>query len=107
MLIVHVEIRVVPEHVEDFIAATRENAKASLHEPGMLRFDVVQDRTDPAHFVLVEVFRNKGGSAAHKEMPHYLTWREVVEPWMAQPRTSVQFRPIKPTRPRAWRSLEQ
>jgi autoinducer 2-degrading protein len=107
MLIVHVDIHVVPERVEDFIGATRTNAYASMLEAGVLRFDVVQDREDPTHFILIEVYRNKSAVALHKETPHYAVWRDTVADWMAQPRTSTKFRPIKPTRPRAWRALEQ
>jgi autoinducer 2-degrading protein len=107
MLILHVDIRVLPDHVEEFIEATRKNAYASMLEPDVLRFDVVQDRDNPTHFVLIEVYRNKSGHAAHKQTPHYEVWRDTVADWMAEPRTAIRYRPIKPTRPRAWRALEQ
>ena len=71
MLVVHVHARVRPERVEDFLAATLVNARASLAEPGVLRFDVIQDQADPAHVVLVEVYRDDDAPAAHKLTPHY------------------------------------
>ena len=66
MLVVHVHVRIWPERIGDFLAATVINARASLAEPGVLRFDVIQDQADPAHVVLVEVYRDDDASAAHK-----------------------------------------
>ncbi|MGC3999385.1 MAG: antibiotic biosynthesis monooxygenase [Anaeromyxobacter sp.] len=88
LLAVHVQVRVKPEHVQDFIRATRENAAASLREPGVARFDVVQDLEEPTRFVLVEVYRDAAAPAAHKETAHYQRWRDAVAPWMAEPRSS-------------------
>ena len=76
MLVVHVHARVRPDRVEDFLAATLVNARASLAEPGVLRFDVIQDQADPAHVVLVEVYRDADAAAAHKLTPHYAAWRD-------------------------------
>ena len=91
MLIVHVHVQVKPECVEAFKAATRLNARLSLLELGVLRFDVLQQADDPAKFVLIEVYRDAATSAAHKETPHYPVWRDAVAPMMAEPRTSVKF----------------
>ena len=96
MLIVHVQVRVLPDHVAAFIEATRANAAASLQEPGIARFDVVQDIEDPTRFVLVEAYRDIDAPARHKETPHYATWRETVGPWMAEPRRSIKFREVYP-----------
>lgn len=85
--LVHVQVK--PEHVADFIAATRENHAGSVAEPGNLRFDVLQRVDDPTRFVLYEVFRDAEAAAAHKATPHYLKWRETVAPWMATPREGV------------------
>ena len=104
MLIVHVHVTVVPDGVEAFLDATRRNAEASLTEPGVLRFDVIQDETDPAHVVLVEVYRDADAAAAHKETDHYLTWRDTVTDLMARPRESTRFRPVVPTDDTAWAS---
>jgi (4S)-4-hydroxy-5-phosphonooxypentane-2,3-dione isomerase len=68
-----------------------------LDEPGVVRFDVLQDQSDPAHVVLVEVYRDAAAAAAHKETPHYATWRDSVADMMAQPRESVKFAPVFPT----------
>ena len=91
MLVVHVHVRVRPEGVDDFLAATLVNARASLGEPGVLRFDVIQDQADPAHVVLVEVYRDDDASAAHKLTPHYAAWRDAVAGLMAEPRSSARF----------------
>ena len=104
MLIVHVDIHVVPDQIDAFLAATLANAGASVEEPGVLRFDVVQDLADPAHVVLVEVYRDEAGAAAHKETAHYATWRDTVAPMMAVPRSSVKFRAEYPAEPAGWQS---
>lgn len=91
MLIVHVDVNVKPEAVDAFIAATVENARNSIQEPGIARFDVIQDQADPTHFVLVEVYRTAEDPARHKETAHYATWRDTVAEMMARPRTSVKY----------------
>jgi quinol monooxygenase YgiN len=91
MLVVHVHVRVKPECVEAFKAATLANAGASVREPGIARFDVVQQADDPTRFVLVEAYRTAGAPAAHKETAHYAAWRDTVAPMMAEPRTSVKY----------------
>jgi quinol monooxygenase YgiN len=96
MLIVHVHIRVQPERIDDFKAATLANAQASIREPGIARFDVVQQADDPSRFVLVEVYRTAAAPAAHKETPHYAAWRDAVAAMMAEPRTSVKFGNVFP-----------
>lgn len=96
LLVVHVHVHVKPEHLEAFHAATVVNARASLQEPGIARFDVVQQADDPTCFVLVEVYRNAAAPAAHKETAHYATWRDTVAPMMASPRTSVKFANVFP-----------
>lgn len=92
MLVVHVHVQVKPECVEAFKAATVANALASLQEPGIARFDVVQQADDPTRFVLVEAYRTADAPAKHKETAHYATWRDTVAPMMAVPRSSVKFR---------------
>lgn len=91
LLVVHVHVHVKPECIEAFTAATLANARASVREAGIARFDVVQQSDDPTRFVLVEVYRTPAAPAAHKETPHYATWRDTVAPMMASPRTSVKF----------------
>ncbi len=91
MLVVHIQVHVKPECVEAFKAATLANARASLQEPGIARFDVVQQQDDPTRFVFVEVYRDANAAAAHKETKHYPIWRDTVAPMMAEPRQSVKF----------------
>ena len=104
MLVVQVHVRVRPGRVDDFLAASLINAKASLTEVGVLRFDVIQDQADPAHVVLVEVYRDADASAAHKLTPHYAQWRDTVADMMAEPRTSEKFSAVFPAASEGWAS---
>jgi (4S)-4-hydroxy-5-phosphonooxypentane-2,3-dione isomerase len=96
LLVVHVHVRVKPDCVEAFRAATLANARASLQEPGIARFDVVQQQDDPTRWVLVEVYRTADAPARHKETAHYAAWRDAVAPMMAEPRASVKFTNVHP-----------
>ena len=96
MLIVHVLAHVKPEMVEAFREATTENARNSVREPGIARFDVIQQADDPTRFILVEVYRSQEATAAHKETAHYAKWRDAVAPMMAEPRSSVKFSNVFP-----------
>ena len=96
MLIVAVQIRVKPESLDAFVAASLENAGHSVQEPGIARFDILRDSTDPAHFVFVEVYRNADAPARHKETAHYAKWRDAVADMMAEPRTSVKYENLFP-----------
>jgi quinol monooxygenase YgiN len=91
LVIVHVQARVKPEGIEAFRAASLENARASVGEPGVARFDVVQAADEPTRFVLVEVYRSAEAPAAHKQTAHYARWRAAVEDLMAEPRTSARY----------------
>jgi quinol monooxygenase YgiN len=97
MLIVHVHAHVKPEFIEAFKEATITNARHSLQEPGVARFDVIQQADDPGRFVLVEVYRTGDAPAQHKETAHYQIWRDAVVPMMAEPRTSVKYSNLFPT----------
>ena len=99
MLIVHVHVRVKPEMVEAFKAATAENAANSLQEPGVARFDVCQQADDPARFVLVEVYYTPDDPARHKETAHYAKWRDTVESLLVQPRSRTRYANIAPADP--------
>lgn len=96
MLIVHVHVHVKPESVEAFKTATLQNARLSVTEPGIARFDVIQEDGRATRFLLVEVYRSAEAAAAHKETAHYLTWRDAVAAMMAEPRTSMKFTNIFP-----------
>jgi autoinducer 2-degrading protein len=104
MLVVHVDVRVREANVAAFLDATRANASASVQEPGVVRFDVIQDEADSAHVVLVEVYRDAEAAAAHKATPHYATWRDTVADMMAQPRESTRFSAVFPAEVRRWAS---
>lgn len=96
MLVVHVHVHVKPECVEAFRQATIENAGNSVREPGIARFDVIQQADDPTRFVLVECYRTPQAPAAHKETAHYAAWRDAVADMMAEPRSSVKYTNVCP-----------
>jgi autoinducer 2-degrading protein len=96
MLIVHVHVRVKPESIEAFRQASLENARNSVREPGVARFDVLQQPGDPARFLFVEVYRTPDAPAQHKTTAHYQAWRDTVANMMAEPRTSVQYHNVFP-----------
>ena len=99
MLVIHIHVHVKPECVAAFKQATLENARQSIREPGITRFDVVQQADDPTRFVLVEAYRTPDAPAAHKETQHYQVWRDAVAPMMAEARTSVKFENVFPNDP--------
>jgi autoinducer 2-degrading protein len=96
MLIVLVQVQVKTECIDAFKAETLANARASVEEPGIARFDVVQQADDPTRFVLVEVYRDADAPARHKETAHYAKWRDTVPALLAEPRTSVRFTNLFP-----------
>lgn len=96
MLIVHVSVQVKEDQVDAFKRATLDNASNSIQEPGIARFDLIQQADDPTKFVLVEVYRNEEAPAQHKETAHYQRWRDTVAPMMAVPRQSIQYANIFP-----------
>ena len=96
MYIVHVFVNVRPEDVAAFKDATLENARNSIREPGVARFDVIQQQDDPARFLLVEVYRTPEDPARHKETAHYKKWRDTVAQMMAEPRTSIKYTNVFP-----------
>ena len=101
MLIVHVHVQVKPESVAEFRRATIENARNSVQEPGIARFDVVQQQDNETNFVLVEVYRTPDAAAAHRETAHYTKWRDTVADMMAQPRQRTTFNTVFPD-PQGW-----
>ncbi|HVU50423.1 MAG TPA: putative quinol monooxygenase [Polyangia bacterium] len=96
LIVVHVHARVKPEGVEAFRAASIENSRESLKEPGVARFDIIQSTEDPTRFVLVEVYRSAEAPAAHKATAHYARWRDAVADLMAEPRTSARYVNVAP-----------
>jgi autoinducer 2-degrading protein len=96
MLILIVQIHIKPDVVEAFRSATLENARNSLQEPGIVRFDVLQQTDDPTRFVLYEVYRDQAATAAHKEQPHYHAWLAKVDDMFAEPRTRALYSNVYP-----------
>ena len=96
MFIVQVQVHVKPEFVDEFIRATMENARNSVQEHGIARFDVIQQDDDPTRFILVEVYRTADDPARHKETKHYVKWRDTVAEMMFEPRKGVKYSNIFP-----------
>lgn len=96
MLVVHVHVHVKPEFVEAFRQACIANASHSVQEPGIARFDVVQQTDDPTRFVLVEAYRTADAPNRHKDTAHYQAWRDTVAEMMAEPRYSVKYSSVFP-----------
>ncbi|MGA2721867.1 MAG: antibiotic biosynthesis monooxygenase [Bryobacteraceae bacterium] len=96
MLIVHVHVHVKPEHIEAFKLATIENAANSVKEPGIARFDVLQQADDPSRFVLLEAYRDTEATTHHKATAHYHAWAEKVADMLAEPRSRVVYANIYP-----------
>lgn len=97
MIIVHVFIHVKPESVDAFMAATLENARHSVNEPDIARFELIQQDDDETQFLLIEVYRSPAGPLSHKETAHYAKWRDTVAPMMATPRRSVKYHGVPTT----------
>ena len=96
MYVVCVTIRVEPDHLEEFIQATRANHLATRGEPGNVRFDVLRETSDPTRFFLYEVYRSEEDFKAHQETAHYLGWRHTVADWMAEKRQGVKYESLFP-----------
>jgi quinol monooxygenase YgiN len=96
MLIIHVFVHVKPEFVNEFMEATLENARNSVQETGIARFEVIQEVEDKTHFTLVEVYRDEAAPSKHKETAHYLNWRDSVAKMMAEPRSSNKYMNLFP-----------
>ena len=97
MIVTLVHVWVKEDYIEDFREASIKNHRESIKEPGNLRFDVLQDANDPSKFVLYEAYESEEASAAHKETPHYLEWRETVAEWMAEPREGIAYKGLFPS----------
>ncbi len=96
MLVVVVQIHIKPDFIESFIAATIENARNSLNEPGITRFDFLQQEDDPTRFILYETYQQPEDQASHRETPHYQIWKDAVAGMMAEPRVGIKHRTIYP-----------
>lgn len=103
MLIIQVRVKVKENSIDDFIAATLENAKNSIYEPGIIRFDFMQDRSDKRAFLLTEIYIDEQAPLEHKKTDHYIKWRKRVADMMAEPRQSEKYNEIYPTSLEKWK----
>lgn len=91
-----VHIRVKPESVDAFIAATRANCQAAVGEAGNRRFDLLQSPDDATRFILYEAYETAADAAAHKDTAHYHAWRETVGAMMAEARQGQAMNGVFP-----------
>ena len=91
MIIIHVYLNAKREMINAFKEATVKNASNSVREPGILRFDVLQQENNPAMFLLVEIYKNEKAVSAHKETSHYAEWVKIAEPMLAEPRSKTSY----------------
>ncbi len=96
MIVTCVHVKVKPENVDDFIAASTANHLGSVQEEGNFRFDICQSADDPSTFLLYEAYASEEAAAAHKETAHYQTWRQTVADWMAEPRQATRYNILLP-----------
>ena len=96
MVILIVNLHVKAEHLEAFRQATLENARNSVQEPGIARFDVLQQSDDPTRFVLCAVYRDAEAPAKHRETAHYQAWVAKVPDMLAEPRTRMFYSNLFP-----------
>jgi len=96
MLILIVNIHIKADRIEAFRAATMENARNSRQEPGIARFDFLQQADDPSRFILIEVYRDQAATVAHKETAHYHAWLAAVDDMFAEPRTRALYTNVSP-----------
>ena len=102
MIVTFVHVWVKPEFTDAFIEASVSNHRESVKEPGNLRFDVLQDATDPNKFTLYEAYESEAAAKAHKDTPHYKLWRETVADWMAKPREGIKHIILSPKEKSKW-----
>ena len=94
MLILLVQIHVKPDRLEAFQAATLENARQSVQEPGIARFDLIQQQDDPTRFVLYEAYRTADAPARHKATAHYKRWADTTADMFVEPRTRALYQEV-------------
>ncbi|MCK5149135.1 antibiotic biosynthesis monooxygenase [bacterium] len=102
MVVTNVHVYVKEDNVTDFIQASAENHRASVQEPGNLRFDVLQSADDFSKFLLYEAYETEEAAAAHKKTDHYLKWKDTVADWMAKPREGVKYTVLCPAERSGW-----
>ena len=102
MIVTLVYVHVKEDNLNEFITETEKNQMESVREPGNLRFDILQDASDPCRFTFYEAYSSEEEVAEHKKTPHYNQWRNRVESWMAEPRRGVKHHVLFPNDPDRW-----
>jgi (4S)-4-hydroxy-5-phosphonooxypentane-2,3-dione isomerase len=81
-----VTIDITPGQKDAFMAAMLADARGSVqHEPGCIRFDVIQDEHNVNRIYLYEVYADRTAFDAHMKTPHFLAWQATVKDWFAAP----------------------
>lgn len=104
MIVRIINVYVSEKYLEAFKEVSVKNRLGSIREPGVVRFDILQNTSEPTHFVLCEVYENEQAAGDHKETAHYREWRDAVEPMMSRPRQGIACAAISPADCAEWRS---
>jgi|SRR5688572_27269037 len=96
MYIFQVHHHIKADQVETYKAAILENARKTIEEPGVIRFDVFQDANNPAHFSLLEVYEDMAARNAHLETEHFLKWKDVYRQTQERRGNGDQFNVLFP-----------
>lgn len=91
-----IDIKVKPDYIDAFIEASLKNHYGSIAEEGNVRFDILQHPEEKGRFTFYEIFKDEEATKAHKQTEHYLTWREDVADFMAEPRQGKTWDVIAP-----------
>lgn len=102
MIVRAITVQVKEDAVEAFREATKKNHEGSIREPGILRFDVLQNSEKPTEFLLYEVYRDEAATKAHKETAHYAEWKERVADMMAGERVGKSYEVVAPVAEKDW-----
>jgi autoinducer 2-degrading protein len=97
MYAVVVPLKVKLEMREQFLAAALDDSTCSLRdEPGCVRFDVLQDNSDPCKFFFYEVYRDEAAFKAHQASAHYPRWRAAAAEVLAEPTSASRCTTLYP-----------
>lgn len=96
MYVVIVQIHVKPKCLDSFISATLKNVSCSLQEPGVVRFDFIQNIEESNRFILIEIYTSKDAQLEHKQTDHYKIWKNEVANMMLEPRVGSFYESIFP-----------
>ena len=98
MLAIFVTINIQEEYVEQFKSASLGDAEGSVRdEAECYRFDINQDEEIPTRFYLYEVYQDETAFQHHLTTPHFVAWKETVEPWFVGELDIIRMKTVFPS----------